>query len=216
MTTSPALSDALKRCPLVAILRGIMPDESEPVGQALLDSGLTIIEVPLNSPHPYETIRRLSDLAAGKALIGAGTVLTANEVDQVRAAGGRLIVSPNANAAVIRHTLEAGMVSIPGALSPTEAFAAIDAGAHAIKLFPADIIGLAGLRAMRAVLPSTVSVLAVGGIDASNAEKWLLAGAAGVGVGSSLYQPNLQSHVVKSAAEILISAISATDRGQAE
>ncbi|WP_310496931.1 2-dehydro-3-deoxy-6-phosphogalactonate aldolase [Sandarakinorhabdus sp.] len=198
---------ALAACPLVAILRGVEPDEIEAVGAALIAAGLRIIEVPLNSPRPLESIARLAAMAGPDVLIGAGTVTTTAQVADVAAAGGRLIVSPNSNAEVIRATANAGLVSLPGFFTPSEAFGAISAGAHALKLFPAEATTPAALRAMKAVLPPHVPVLAVGGIAPGTMAGWAAAGAAGFGLGSALYRPGDSAEVVTRAAATFMAAI---------
>jgi len=187
--TGPAqrLADCMAACPLVAILRGIAPDEAQAVGEALLAAGFTILEVPLNSPEAVESISRLSKSLGSRALIGAGTVLTIDQVDAVANAGGQLIVSPDCRPEVIKATVSADVVSVPGYFTVTEAFAAIDAGAHALKLFPADSAGPAMLKAQRAVLP-TIPVLPVGGITPDTMAGWVEAGANGFGIGSNLYR----------------------------
>ena len=176
-------------CPLIAILRGVRPDEAEAIGDALFEGGIRIIEVPLNSPDPLGSIARLSARFEGRALVGAGTVLRVDQVDQVRAAGGRLIVSPSTNIAVIAASVAAGMVSCPGYFTPSEAFAALDAGAHALKLFPAEAASPAVVKAQRAVLPRDVPLIVVGGIAPETMEPWLEAGADGFGLGSGIYRP---------------------------
>lgn len=175
--------------PLIAILRGVRPDEVEAIGDALVEGGVRIIEVPLNSPDPLDSIARLSARFEGRALIGAGTVLNVDQVEQVRAAGGWLIVSPATNVNVIAATVAAGMVSCPGYFTPSEAFAALDAGAHALKLFPAEAASPAVVRAQRAVLPKQARLIVVGGIGPDDMAQWFAAGADGFGLGSGIYRP---------------------------
>ena|ERR1700722_11134921 len=182
---------AFRRCPLVAILRGIRPHEVVDVGEALIDAGVALMEVPLNSPDPFASIARLVNAFAGRAVIGAGTVLRTTEVAAVQAAGGAMIVSPNTNIDVIAAAVRAGLVSLPGMGTPSEAFAALDAGATALKLFPAEGASPAVLKALRAVLPREIRILPVGGITPENLLPWLNAGAAGFGLGSALYTPGL-------------------------
>ena len=198
---------ALGRCPLIAILRGVRPDEVADIGKALVEAGFGLIEVPLNSPDPLESIARLSDVVAGRAVIGAGTVLREMEVAAVQAAGGTMIVSPNTNVAVIEATASAGLVSLPGIATPSEAFTALEAGATALKLFPAEGSSPTVLKAMRAVLPGGVRVLPVGGITPENLAPWLDAGAAGFGIGSALYSPGLAAGEVGARARKFIDAV---------
>ena len=179
----------LEECPLVAIIRGVRPDEAEAIGEALYEGGIRIIEVPLNSPDPLESIARLSARIGDRALVGAGTVLQVEQVESVRAAGGQLIVSPSANPSVIAATAAAGMLSCPGYFTPTEAFTALDAGAHSLKLFPAEAASPAVLKAMRAVLPADLPILVVGGVTPQGMPAWLAAGATGFGLGSGVYRP---------------------------
>lgn len=176
-------------CPLVAIIRGITPDEVEGIGEALFEAGIRIIEVPLNSPNPLSSIERLARRVGEHALVGAGTVLDPAQVAQVKDAGGQLVVSPNTNPAVIEATIAAGMVSCPGYFTPTEAFGALAAGAHGLKLFPAEATTPAVVKAQRAVLPKDVPLLVVGGVTIDTAASWLDAGANGFGLGSALYKP---------------------------
>ncbi len=180
----------MQTLPLVAILRGVKPDEAVAIGRALVDAGWQLIEVPLNSPEPLRSIEALVQ-ALPEALVGAGTVLTPAAVRDVHAAGGRMIVAPNFDAAVVRESVRLGMVSLPGVMSPTEMFAALAAGAAALKLFPAEAIAPAVVKALRAVLDPTVRVLPVGGITPTNIADYRAAGASGFGIGSSLYKPGM-------------------------
>ena len=184
------LARALHTLPLVAILRGITPDEAVPVGQALVDAGWSLIEVPLNSPLPLDSIAALVR-AFPQALVGAGTVLLADQVRAVAATGAGLIVSPNTNVDVLTEGLRLGLACLPGVATPTEAFAALAAGAHGLKLFPAEWMPPAGLKAMRAVLPAGTRLLPVGGITPDNMAAYRAAGAAGFGIGSALYKPGM-------------------------
>ena len=177
------------QCPLIAIIRGVTPDEAVDIGGALIEGGIRIIEVPLNSPEPLKSIERLASRFGEQVSVGAGTVLNPEQVQQVRDAGGRLIVSPNMSPAVIRATAEAGMVSCPGIFTPTEAFTAIEAGAHTLKLFPAEAATPKVVKAMRAVLPRDVPLVVVGGVSPDSIAAWLEAGANGFGLGSGLYKP---------------------------
>ena len=176
-------------CPLVAIIRGVTPDEVEAIGEALYSGGIRIIEVPLNSPEPLESVRRLAARVGDRALVGAGTVLDPEHVAQVAQVGGRLIVSPGTDTAVIRATAAAGLVSSPGYFTPSEGFTALKAGAHALKLFPAEGASPNVIKAQRAVFPNDVPLLIVGGVTPDNMRPWLDAGANGFGLGSGLYKP---------------------------
>ena len=193
------LLEALGHLPLVAILRGITPEEAVAVGRALDEAGWRVIEVPLNSPRPFESIAALSK-ALPHLVIGAGTVLDEQQVHEVRRAGGKLVVAPNFDAGVIRAAVKLGMECAPGVMTPTEAFAALDAGATALKLFPAEMIPPAAVKAMRAVLPASTTLLPVGGISTSNMSGYLAAGANGFGIGSALYAPAKSAAAVKQAA----------------
>ena len=188
MTPIERFDSLFTACPLIAILRGIRPDEAEAIGDALFEGGIRIFEVPLNSPDPLDSIARMSKRFGDRALIGAGTVLLPAQVEQVRAAGGALIVSPSTNVSVIGASVAAGMVSCPGYFTPSEAFAALDAGAHALKLFPAEAASPAVLKAQRAVLPKQAKLIIVGGIAPDTMAPWLAAGADGFGLGSGIYK----------------------------
>ncbi|MDQ6646450.1 MAG: 2-dehydro-3-deoxy-6-phosphogalactonate aldolase [Pseudomonadota bacterium] len=185
------LNPWLDSLPLVAILRGIQPDDVVAVGNVLSGAGFRVLEVPLNSPQPMESIRRLSDSLGDGYLIGAGTVMTPAQVGEVAAAGGRLVVMPHADVSVIRTAKAAGLVCVPGVATPTEAFAALAAGADGLKLFPAEQASPQVLKAWRAVLPKQVAVLPVGGITPHNMAPWIAAGANGFGIGSALYAPGV-------------------------
>ncbi|MEA3081953.1 MAG: 2-dehydro-3-deoxyphosphogalactonate aldolase [Sphingomonadales bacterium] len=189
MSANELLHHYLDQCPLVAIIRGVTPGEAELIGNAIYEAGIRIIEVPLNSPDPLDSIGRLAKQFGDRALVGAGTVLKAEQVDRARQAGARLIVSPDTNSEVISAAAAAGLVSTPGYFTPTEAFAAIRAGATALKLFPADGASPAALKAQLAVIPKHVPILAVGGIKPDNMRPWLDAGASGFGLGGGLYVP---------------------------
>jgi 2-dehydro-3-deoxyphosphogalactonate aldolase len=195
---------------IIAILRGVRPEEVVALGAALLDSGIRIIEVPLNSPQPLESIAALQERFGSQALIGAGTVLTQDDVDAVASAGGRLIVSPNSDAVVIARTVERGLEALPGFFSPTEAFCAVAAGARHLKLFPARTAGPQHLAALREVLPGQVGLWAVGGVGASTLGEWLANGASGIGVGGSLYRPGTTPQLLAVRARELVTAWNAT------
>ena len=195
---------------LIAILRGVTHSEAAEVGRCLYDAGLRAIEVPLNSPEPLRSIAVLRGALPADCLVGAGTVLTSDQVQQSRDAGAEMIVSPNTDPDVIIRTLSLGLRAFPGAATPTEAFAALRAGAKDIKIFPADQVGTAGLKAWTAVLPHGTGLFAVGGVDASSMPAWRAAGATGFGIGSSLYQPGVGIHELQERAAALISAWVAT------
>lgn len=189
MTALADFTRYLAECPLIAIIRGVRPDEVEAIGDAILSAGIRIVEVPLNSPDPLASIERLATRFGDQALIGAGTVLDAENVQRVADAGGRIIVSPSTDPAVIRQTVEQGLVSAPGFFTPSEAFAALKAGAHALKLFPAEAASPAVVKAMKAVLPAEVPLIVVGGVKPDTMRDWLSAGANGFGLGGGLYRP---------------------------
>lgn len=189
MSAKDLLHRYLGQCPLVAIIRGVTPDGAEAIGDAIYEGGIRIIEVPLNSPDPLKSIERLATRFGERMLVGAGTVLDPADVSRIRDVGGRIIVSPDTNIEVIAAAAGAGLVASPGYFTPSEAFAAIRAGATALKLFPAEGAAPAVLKAQLAVLPKDVPVLAVGGITPDNMRPWLDAGASGFGLGGGLYKP---------------------------
>jgi len=199
--------DALQACNLVAILRGITPDEAEPIGEALIEAGWRIIEVPLNSPDPLKSIEKLQKRFGDRALIGAGTVLTTAQVADVASTGATVIISPNANLSVIEASVSRGMISLPGVATPSEAFAAIGAGATGIKAFPAEAIPPMVIKAWRAVLPKDMPVLAVGGITPDNMKSFIDAGTNGFGIGGSLYKPGDDVASVAAKAKLFIEAM---------
>ena len=203
------LKDHLDACPLVAILRGISPDEAEAVGEALVGAGLRIIEVPLNSPDPFESIARLARRFGDRALIGAGTVMTAAEIARLAGAGGRLMVTPHADPDLVREAKRHGLLALPGFFTPAEAFALIGAGADGLKLFPAEAASPAVLKALRAVLPPALPVLPVGGVSPETMAPWRAAGAMGFGIGSGLYRPGDDAAAVREKADAFISALKA-------
>ena len=197
---------AFASLPLIAILRGVRPDEVESIGDALIDAGFTLIEVPLNSPEPFDSIARLVRRCGDQALVGAGTVLSTDNVARLADIGGRMVISPNTNIAVIAASVTAGMIAMPGYFTPSEAFAAIDAGASALKLFPAEAASPGVLKAQRAVLPKDVPVLAVGGITPAGMAPWRAAGAGGFGLGSALYKTGMNAADVGRAARDFVAA----------
>ena len=199
--------------PLIAILRGISPTEAVPVTQALVNSGIDRSEVPMNSPDPLHSIAAMADAFGDHALIGAGTVLTVAQVNDVKSAGGRLIVSPNADPEVIAESAGQGLASWPGIFTPTEAFAALHAGATGLKLFPGNMAGPAGLKALRAVLPSGTQVYAVGGAGPENFSDWLAASANGFGIGSALYRPGMSVQNIATRAAKIVDAYDTAAKG---
>jgi 2-dehydro-3-deoxyphosphogalactonate aldolase len=203
------LRAALSYCPIVAILRGVKPDEIDAIGDALIEAGVTVIEVPLNSPQPFESIKRLAERHAHHALVGAGTVLEANDVARVKEAGGQLVVAPNFDAAVVRAAKAAGLASLPGVMTPSEGFAALKAGADGLKLFPAEIIPPAVFKAWRAVFAPDTLLLAVGGVGVENIGSYAEAGASGYGIGSALYKPGRPAADIGKLARALVAAAKA-------
>ena len=210
-STNPAqtLAQAMAQLPLIAILRGLTPAEAPAMGESLVSSGFAIIEVPLNSPEPFKSIAALTQQFP-QTLIGAGTVLNAQQVKDVFAAGGRLVVAPNFNPAVVAQALALNMVVLPGVATPTEAFAALDAGAPGLKLFPAEMISPATVKAMRAVLPKAAALMPVGGITPDNMAVYRAAGATGFGLGSALYAPGRSAELVQEKAAAFVRTWQAT------
>jgi len=194
------------RPPLVAILRGLEPQRATDVGQTLFDAGFRILEVPLNRPGALQCIESLCAIAPTDALVGGGTMVTRADVDAVHAAGGRLMVAPNCNPAVIARSVELGMLAAPGIATATEAFIALDAGAHALKLFPAETLGVAGLKALLSVLPPGTPMWPVGGVTPQSIEPWVRAGATGFGIGSQLFQPGCGLDALRAAAADFLAA----------
>ncbi|MCW5688095.1 MAG: 2-dehydro-3-deoxy-6-phosphogalactonate aldolase [Pseudolabrys sp.] len=206
--TQPPMWPTLDR-PLVAILRGVRPDEVESIGEALVGAGFEMIEVPLNSPEPLRSIERLAKRFGADCIIGAGTVLSAADCASVADAGGRLMVSPNIDLEVLAAAQKRSMITLPGVFSPTEALAAQRAGASALKFFPASVLGPSGIAAIRAVLPEDTFVVAVGGVSDKNFETYVAAGVRAFGLGSSLYKPGMSAADVATTARITIQAYDA-------
>lgn len=200
------LDQALHAGPVIAILRGLLPEDALAIGQALVQAGIRIIEVPLNSPEPFESVRRLAQWASEDLIIGVGTVLTVPQVNQAREAGAQIVLSPNADHAVIRQTKQLSMISIAGVATPTEGFAALQAGADGLKLFPAETIGPSGVKAWRSVFEASIRLIPVGAVSALNAREYLNAGASGLGAGSSIFAPGDTPDMVFDKAQRVISA----------
>ena len=206
MKNASELLQQTRRMPLIAILRGLDVENAEAVGLALYEAGFRTLEVPLNRPGAFECIELLSKALPDDALVGGGTMLTQTDVDAVHAAGGRLMVSPNCDARVISHAASLGMLCAPGVATPTEAFAALEAGAHALKLFPSEMVGYGGLKAMKSVLPTGTEFWPVGGITPESMGGWFKAGATGFGIGSQLYAPGTSATEVLQRAHAFVAA----------
>ncbi len=191
---------------IIAILRGISPGDVEPICEALIEAGITTVEIPLNSPKPLESIALLAKAFGSVATVGAGTVLSVQDVRNVADAGGGIIVSPGFDAEVVRETKSLNMASWPGVLSPSECFAALGAGADGLKIFPCSVLGPAGVKAMRAVLPPETSIYAVGGAGPANFADWIAAGVNGFGIGTALYQPGHSVAQLRQAADNIVRA----------
>lgn len=194
---------------IIAILRGITPDEATPIADALVDAGITRIEVPLNSPQPFDSISKMLLAHGGHAVIGAGTVLDVRDVERLHQMGAHMVVSPDANASIIVATKQAGMLSFPGVMTPSECFTALHAGADGLKLFPASLLGVEGLRAIGAVLPKGTKTYAVGGVGPANFADWFAAGVTGFGIGSALYKPGMSVADVAARAADMVAAYDA-------
>ena len=211
MNAHEKFAHALRTLPLVAILRGLPSNDALAIGAALTSVGWTLIEVPLNSPQPLKSIETMAD-AFPNALVGAGTVLSPKDVRDVHAAGGQLVVAPNFDSAVVRKAVDLGLVCLPGVMTPTEAFAALDAGATGLKLFPSELIPPAAVKALRAVLDVDTVLLPVGGITPGNMGAYRAAGASGFGIGSALYRPGMDAIAVKENAMTFIATYEGTIR----
>ena len=196
MTLKAQWDDALATMPLVAILRGLRPDEALGVGEMLIRAGFKVLEVPLNSPDPFDSIQAMAHAFGDRAIVGAGTVLKVADVEHLAKVGGQICISPNTNADVIRAAKALGLISFPAFFTATEAFAAVDAGADALKLFPAELAGPAGLKALKAVLPKSLPVFPVGGVTADNMHTYLEVGAKGFGIGTAVFKPGDSADVV--------------------
>jgi len=207
MSAVERFNSYLSECPLIAIIRGVKPDEAEAIGAAIFASGIRIIEVPLNSPEPFESIRALASIFGDRALIGAGTVLDPADVPRVAQVGGQIIVSPNVHRPVIEASVAAGMVAAPGFFTPSEAFEALRAGAHCLKLFPAEAASPAVVKAQRAVLPKDLPLIVVGGVRPDNMRPYLEAGATGFGLGSGVYVPGRSPQEVEERARAYMESV---------
>jgi len=210
VTAKALLTTYLDQCPLVAIIRGVCPEEAAAIGDAVYDAGIRIIEVPLNSPDPLKSIETLATRFGDRMLVGAGTVLSTEDVRKVKDAGGRIIVSPDTNVEVVAAAAGLGLVSSPGYFTPSEAFAALRAGAHALKLFPAEAASPAVLKAHLAVIPKDVPIIIVGGVKAETMQPWIDAGAAGFGLGSGLYKPGQSAAETLEKARAYVAAVRRT------
>lgn len=213
--TVQRLRHALQTCPLIAILRWIGPEDVESVADVVVDAGFRLIEVPLNSPAPYESIARLAHRFDDRVLIGAGTVMSPHDVEQVRSAGGRLIVMPHADVAVVRAARSYGLACFPGVATPTEGFAALAAGADGLKIFPAEAISPGVLKAWRAVFAQQIPLMPTGGITPETMPAWVAAGASGFGIGGNLYTPGRSLQDIRNRANAFVSAWRATDHSRA-
>lgn len=206
MSLKSRFDTALAAQPIIAILRGLKPEEALDIGEALVSAGIKILEVPLNSPQPLDSIKILAKALRGRALVGAGTVLSPEDASAVANAGGELIISPNTNVDVIAHSKKLGLISLPGFFTPTEGFAALAAGADALKIFPGELASQAYVKAITAVLPKTTRLLLVGGVSVENIASWKASPIAGFGIGSSLFKPGDTPSQVEAKARAMIAA----------
>ncbi|MCM8543435.1 MAG: 2-dehydro-3-deoxy-6-phosphogalactonate aldolase [Lentisphaeraceae bacterium] len=202
-------SEFLKPTSIVAIIRGVKPEEAVEVAQTMYEAGIRIIEVPLNSPDPFNSINKIVDALGDKMIVGAGTVITKEDVSKLKNAGGEIVVSPNMNPEVISYTKELGMLSYPGVMTVSECFAAIEAGADGLKVFPADVVGMGFIKASKVVLPKKLPMLAVGGVNEDNIQEWIKCGADGFGLGSSIYKPGMTLSEIQRKCKVILKSISA-------
>ncbi len=203
-------SEFLKDTPVVAIIRGVKPEEAVDVAQTMYEAGIRIVEVPLNSPDPFTSIKNIVDAIGDKMIVGAGTVITADQVRQLKDAGGEIVVSPNMNPEIIRLSKEFEMLSYPGVMTASECFSAIEAGADGLKLFPADVVGMGFIKAVKVVLPKKVPILAVGGVNENNMKQWLKNDADGFGLGSSIYKTGMSLDEIFTRCKSVISTLEST------
>jgi 2-dehydro-3-deoxyphosphogalactonate aldolase len=209
---SDTLREWISRCPVIAILRGIRPDEAESIGRALDEAGIAIVEVPLNSPDPFRSIETLARIFGDRMLVGGGTLTDPSQITTLARAGGRLAVTPHAELSIVYAAKQAGLLAVPGFFNPTEAFGLLKAGADGIKLFPAEVVGPAMLKALKAVLPKDAVVIPVGGIGKDSIAPWRKAGANGFGAGSSIYKPGDNASTVKQNAKMLVDAVKSFEK----
>ena len=201
------MSNSLPKDAVIAIIRGVTPDQALDVAKTMYDAGIRIIEVPLNSPEPFKSIAKIVDAFGDKMLVGAGTVLTVEQVHELKDCGGQLVVSPNMNPQVIKKTKDLGMLSYPGIMTVTEAIQAIDAGADGLKFFPAGVVGKSFIKAVKVILPKQLPIVAVGGVDDENIFEWREAGADAYGLGSSLFKPSMSLDTIFSKSQSVINKL---------